>query len=490
MKTVLIVEDEKLIRQGIRTMVQRSGVPVEVIMECNNGEAALAILKEQKVDVMFTDIRMPKMDGIQLVREIQKLAEKPEIVAVSGYDDFTYAVELLRHGVREYILKPVEREKITAILQILEEEYEQKMKQNETDHRIGKNQIRYLLMNDNPDDEELQFLEDKYEDHFFTAGYQICVASKRFVMEERENTLYFDDLKEGNLCICTPDLAWIVQKNELWQDCAGISTMHKGLRELKSAYREAFEARKRAFYRVQNLVDSASVKSTVPEGIRKESLKQVSDQAWTQRVHLIGTGKTEELGNQWKVLFAELKRERIFPEEFEAGMDQFLNELEKIYRNLVDEDTQHKIDECRNIYQYCSIDEYQDEIMELIFDLHARINAQPDDNGTQQKIHMAEEYMKENYNTDLNMAVVSNYISMNYSLFSYEFKQCTGKNFVNYLKELRIAEAKRLLADTDEKVVDISQMVGYDNEKHFMKIFKSICGVSPSEYRKNMRRES
>ena len=116
MKTVLIVEDEKLIRQGIRTMVQRCGVPIEVIMECNNGEAALEILKDQKVDVMFTDIRMPKMDGLELVREVQKLSHKPQIVAVSGYDDFAYAVELLRHGVREYILNPVERDNFTAIL--------------------------------------------------------------------------------------------------------------------------------------------------------------------------------------------------------------------------------------------------------------------------------------------------------------------------------------------------------------------------------------
>lgn len=116
MKTVLIVEDEKLIRQGIRTMVQRSGVPIEVIMECNNGEAALDILKDQKVDVMFTDIRMPKMDGLELVREVQKLSHKPQIVAVSGYDDFAYAVELLRHGVREYILKPVERRKSRQFL--------------------------------------------------------------------------------------------------------------------------------------------------------------------------------------------------------------------------------------------------------------------------------------------------------------------------------------------------------------------------------------
>lgn len=73
MKTVLIVEDEKLIRQGLRKMIQRSGVPVEVIMECNNGETALEILKEQSIDVMFTDIRMQKMDGIELVERMQNV---------------------------------------------------------------------------------------------------------------------------------------------------------------------------------------------------------------------------------------------------------------------------------------------------------------------------------------------------------------------------------------------------------------------------------
>ncbi|GFI69219.1 HTH-type transcriptional regulator YesS [Lachnospiraceae bacterium] len=85
------------------------------------------------------------------------------------------------------------------------------------------------------------------------------------------------------------------------------------------------------------------------------------------------------------------------------------------------------------------------------------------------------------------MAVVSNHISMNYSLFSYVFKQYTGNNFVNYLKEIRIQEAKRLLEETDMKVVDISGRVGYENEKHFMKTFKASCGVSPTEYRKNMQ---
>ena len=83
------------------------------------------------------------------------------------------------------------------------------------------------------------------------------------------------------------------------------------------------------------------------------------------------------------------------------------------------------------------------------------------------------------------MAVVSNYISMNYSLFSYSFKQYTGSNFVNYLKEIRMREAKKLLTETDMKIIEISQAVGYDHEKHFMKIFKATCGVSPTEYRHN-----
>ena len=115
------------------------------------------------------------------------------------------------------------------------------------------------------------------------------------------------------------------------------------------------------------------------------------------------------------------------------------------------------------------------------------MNNQFEDYKNKQKIQMAIRYIQENYDKDLNMAVVSNYISMNYSLFSYVFKQYTGKNFVNYLKDLRMKEAKRLLEQTDLRVIEISQKIGYDNEKHFMKTFKNVCGVSPTEYRKNMQ---
>ena len=82
MNTVLIVEDEKMIRQGIKSMIQRSGVPVQTIIECSNGQMALEVLQSQQIDVMFTDIRMPKMDGITLVQEMQKFQRRPLTVAM------------------------------------------------------------------------------------------------------------------------------------------------------------------------------------------------------------------------------------------------------------------------------------------------------------------------------------------------------------------------------------------------------------------------
>ena len=106
MKTVLIVEDEKLIRQGIRTMVQRSGVPIEVIMECNNGEAALEILKDQKVDVMFTDIRMPKMDGIEVLRRLRADGFSAPVMLLTAKGEKDDRVLGFDAGADDYLPKP------------------------------------------------------------------------------------------------------------------------------------------------------------------------------------------------------------------------------------------------------------------------------------------------------------------------------------------------------------------------------------------------
>ena len=123
--------------------------------------------------------------------------------------------------------------------------------------------------------------------------------------------------------------------------------------------------------------------------------------------------------------------------------------------------------------------------MDAVFEENSSFMVRVSEDQTEKKMATAVNYIRENYTKDLNMAVVSNQVSMNYSLFSSAFKSYTGTNFVSYVKELRMTQAKRLLSETDLKVNEIALKVGYDNDKHFMKTFKAVVGVSPSEYRKN-----
>ena len=167
-------------------------------------------------------------------------------------------------------------------------------------------------------------------------------------------------------------------------------------------------------------------------------------------------------------------------------MQNFFEEEEKTYRNIFEDFDEKKMD-VSGIFAEDTIDLYEEDLLAYLCCVQERILGQFDANKNKQKMQQAIAYIEENYAGDLNMAVVSNYLSMNYSMFSYSFKQYTGTNFVNYLKNIRMREAKRLLKETDMRIIEISQEVGYENEKHFMRIFKSCYGVSPSEYRKNVQ---
>lgn len=487
MKTLLIVEDEKMIRQGIRAMVQRSGVPVEVILECNNGERALEIIKEQKIDVMFTDIRMPKMDGIELVSQMQSCEHVPLTVAISGFDDFSYAVEMLRNGVREYILKPIDREKVVEVLQKLDNEITNSKERIQTDQQIGQQQMKQLMLGNELDESEMEVVERKYSEYFFKGQYRVCCSwiQKRRPVEEGK-AIFIPKIGDMDVYIVPVENADALLEDELNSEYVGVSDIHCGIRQLKKAYEEAAEMRKLAFMRVRENMVFGEEQETVLEKLNEDSQRVLSHEANKQRVQQIGTDHTEELMRNIKQIFTVAKGGYVTAKQFEDCIHGFFAEIEKTYKNILNPEDE-LWDTCNRIWNAECIDIYEEIFDRFVIGLHEQINKQFDLNKNTQKISQAIEYIEQHYADDLNMAVVSNYISMNYSLFSYSFKQYTGSNFVNYLKDIRVREAKKLLAETDMKIIEISQKVGYDNEKHFMKIFKNTCGVTPTEYRKNMR---
>lgn len=475
MKTVLIVEDEKIIRQGIKAMISRGSVPVEEIIECKNGEEALKVLRERSVDVMITDIRMPKMDGITLVKEMKELSSTPpQTIAISGYDDFSYAVELLRQGVREYILKPIEREKLNAILEKLEEELKQKKENEEIKEKIGFQQIKYLLLNDNIEEGELEVIEKQYSGCIYNESYYAACTNYLQAGFSMEGAVHLKDIDRQDIYfVGKSHLEEFKQK--MADTYIGFSREYSSIRELKQAYKEALKARKQAFVLCEKQVFFEE-KNLDYGQIPQEDIERI--------VQMISASDMEEINKLMEHMIFQAKRRMISPREFEQAIVNLIDLLYKNYKNVVEIDM-IKGNQCKCIYNYSTIDDFYKDFYDWLSCFRRGMASELEDYKNKQKIQTAIEYVKENYRKDLNMAVVSNHVSMNYSLFSYAFKQYTGSNFVYYLKKIRIDEAKRLLAETDRKVSDIAQMVGYDNEKYFMKTFKSVSGVSATEYRRN-----
>ena len=485
MNTVLIVEDEKIIRQGIKSMIQRSGVPIQTIIECSNGQMALDVLESQQVDVMFTDIRMPKMDGITLVQEMQRFPRYPLTVVISGYDDFSYAVEMLRMGVKEYILKPIDREQISTIMHKMEEELMHRKEEQDTLRQAGYQQLRFLCTSDHVSDEDRKLVGRYYQNSFLQGEYEVCCCSYEGEEEEQGNSyLYLQNVGGYDLFLISSENKEFLIRNELRNCYAGFSQPVSGIDSLKKAYEQAIYSRHEAFAKSMKIVNYSEGQLSCA----KESAKMAEEESrrLESAVHILGTERVEEAVELIQDYGRQVRDGVMDTDEFAQRMHLLLERITSNYENVL-KVRKESILELQNIYRYQTITEYVNTLTNWMRRFHDLISEEFDDYKNKQKIQQAVSYIHENYNKDLNMAVVSNYISMNYSLFSYAFKQYTGTNFVNFLKDLRMQEAKRLLETTDMRVNEISQAVGYENEKHFMKIFKATLGVSPTEYRKSIQ---
>ena len=242
MNKVLVVEDEKLIRQGIASMIKRSGVPVDEVIECNNGLAALDILEDQHVDVVFTDIRMPKMNGIELVQAIQELENPPLAVAISGYDDFSYAVEMMRQGVREYILKPVEREKLKTVLEKLDNELNHRREDQEKTEAMDNQLLKYMLRDKDSNAEDIELMSQKLMREV-GQEYIVIVAREQASLKSRIG-ITLNSVQGQNVFIVKPNGESELQNGKY----IGISDVYASVTDLKEAYKQALHRLEKLFY--------------------------------------------------------------------------------------------------------------------------------------------------------------------------------------------------------------------------------------------------
>ena len=453
-------------------MIKRYKEDFYEIYLCSNGNEAKEILDNENIDILITDIRMPEFDGIQLINHLKNSNIETAIIILSGYDDFDYAKEAIRCGAKEYLLKPVNREKLYLCLEDIEKELHKK---EEYAEGYYSNLYNYLIQTETLSMEILSIIEKnsnmKIFNDYYIGIYNINIINKSSFVNELEKSkygklIYFFNA-EGWLVIITPEnhfLGNLLGNTSNYE--VGISKNHTSIQTIKEAYFQANEAFRHRILSPKTI--------HLYEWVEKRDKKfTIEVNKINSIINMISSGRIDDIFKNIDELFSEKHVD-------ELNVDYFI-ELSKILKTkLIEIDDTLKIN---NIYWYSNIHEYIIHLKECIFIVDERL-ASMDNNSTNSAVKKGVEYINKNYNKDINLTIIANEVSLNYTYFCELFKIYTGETFVNYLKKLRVEKAIELLLNNpNHKIYEIANMVGYKDAKQFTKTFRKITGISPVEYK-------
>lgn len=479
MITIVIADDEKLIRAGLKKILQQElDIPLHII-EAKNGQEALRAIQEHGAELLITDIRMSVMDGIELMKRIQTLEHKPEMIVLSGYDDFSYARAAIQNKVSSYLLKPVDKkELITAVNSAIISSQKELKRRNEG---ILKNIIETGRVNDS----------DILSDFNLSQGlYYISIAGSGCIemLEKRFAGMKYYVLEQKKDYIC---IAFICEGKNILDNIPsdpltfGVSNSADNFSQMRIIKRQSFTALLQAFFNNDD-GNPAPIKRS---GIfyYKESGAEFDfssiDKAYDKFINIVDIANTEEI-------LEALANLLVFPEKTPVKNAEILYAVyTKITENLFNRFIRQNendmylhlksimienIHDCANLSYWCScVRDYAVYLAALL----------KQDTKEFPYISEAIEYIKTHYTKNINMAMVANQVSVNYTWFSEKFKQHTGVNFNEYLKRIRIEKAKQLLEKGCYKVYEVASRSGFGDVKYFMKIFREITGMSPTEWK-------
>ncbi|WNS41798.1 response regulator [Paenibacillus sp. MMS20-IR301] len=510
MTNLLIVDDEKMIRHGLKAMIEREYPSVYSITMAGNGAEALELYQQERQEVVITDIRMPIMDGITLLERLSAEAgpgEAPAVIILSGHDDFEYAKSAIRYRVKDYLLKPIRREELFEILERIaregaERESSSRMqKQEEEGYRreLRVARLRGLLMQREAEVsaaqlEELARLEVPYTvgvlNYYHRDGGRMKPGELQGLLEQLNGPLenFFPEILtdwDGKLVLVGSrkqflELSRKAEAKELKRLIVGISSENAEIEQFRSSYLEACRALEYTFLSPQaSFVDYTDIhEGRLSFPSPEEELRKLLNMLGTEREKeikaLLGViFQTDHLVHLDLAYLEHVGRsinERVLDEVFRVHGEASMEVL-KLYRLV------------GNLHNFRHFHEYYRALEHLLLSVNDYIIGIRSAHTEHADMEAALAYIEDNYARPLNMAMVSNHVSLNYSYFSEAFKAYTGENFVLYLKKVRIRHAKELLADSRVKLAGVSEAVGFENSKQFARVFKELEGISPGEYR-------
>jgi Response regulator containing CheY-like receiver domain and AraC-type DNA-binding domain len=481
---VLIVDDEPNIRQGLSAMLAREGLAAQDILEAENGQVALDLFREERPWFVITDIRMALRSGLDFLESLGERASREAYIAVlSGYDDFAYAQRAMRAGAREYILKPISREDLASSLRRATEafrafhENEAGLSRNVDLQR--ENALRYALLDES-------FRAPDYARLAEQGDFGPLLDVYRVYARRREPAAQADDRAprsdSGELRIVDPLLPYLelrIKPEEppaLSAPAEGIASgpvsgYARGLADFPRARAEAVDAWKTVF------VSSSPGSDRLAPAAKIDLADEL--ESFLKHPELAGSKAEQDLA-----LAGMLDPSRLRGIEPGRLGDAFALVAHELGRQ------DGRAAELADPFAFASLDEALGRCLRIIEDWAAMRSLGLGEipgaelSKSRRLIEEAVQYVQSHYSdSELTMAVVSNRLSLSYSYFSELFKSVTGKNFAAYLRQLRIAQSRVLLRETNLMVEEIASKVGYADAKVFSKVFRADVGSSPSEYR-------
>lgn len=523
---VMLVDDEEEVREVMKRRIDWESIGFTVVVSAENGEDALDKAEIYEPDVVLTDIQMPFMDGLTMLKNLKNLIPDIRSVILSGYDEFEYAKEAIKLEAEEYILKPIDSEELRKVFIRIKERLDEQVSNKKDIERlrqyydqsimIFQEQILIGLLEGRQTEADVKMFEEKYSFSIESAFYCVGVFAVDDPAENSElnKTMMAISLKQiaeerfkGKISILSTNyLDTIVVlarlkstaegpefEKEMDRICkvagklfgvgviAGLGRIYGNAESIHTSFLEAKDA---SYYRMFIDSNQALCITDVEPIVNIDDYVEESQIRHIIRELKIGT--KESIEKEIRDFIGKLKNKSISLKQLYFFYTEFLVELSKLIRGHRIEDLEKNIlniNAGEEMAGFSSLDSLGDRILELCIPVHERLNSEQKDN-TKRIADAAKQYILDHYSeTGLSVDDLCSHLGVGASYFSSVFKKDTGISFVTYLTDVRMNEAKRLLDTTDEKSYVIAGMVGYDEPNYFSYVFKKHFGVSPSKYR-------
>ncbi len=522
MYKVIVADDEKKVIQLMKKLIDWEDLGFEIIGSANDGLTALSLVEKYQPDLLITDIRMPGCNGLELLQKSKEC--KPDLlcIVVSGYQEFEYARSAMKYGVEDYLLKPLNKNEMTELLNKTriklesgaELEYQIQLN-NKRKQEMLIRKLRDCALN-GVDFNSLEDINHQYGFRF-VSGQSVSCLVKVDIPDAERHLQTHKILSEHVLEIVRRNIAQIT-------DEYAAAVIPEGVAAILNSAADSFSDLKKLSYRIRKKIEQEAFEETRVTFCAGTIQRNFSDlgKSFLSAVYLCedrlcGSGNYRDANVESpllisnKVLEAEDRIalheavELLSSEDFRNALRQSYTKMINIsslngrtirnwYEEVIDtvifklvsfgvNGKKVKVELMEAFWYYDSFVELESNLENVISSLLEELRMDKEIQESK-PITDAKRYIREHYREALRLEDVSNEVGFNATYFSTLFKKETGMNYQEYLTELRMAKAKELLSEGDLSPADVAEKIGYSDIKYFSRLFKKATGINPSEYKK------